>query len=914
MADINTTNHNERVSKIRVWALSGACAAALAASVSTVAAQDRIIVTGSRIATTNQNSPQPIQTISEEDFIDSGALTVSEALNQLPQLGDALEGGSSINSLNGGFGVGTQTVNLRNLGANRTLVLVNGRRHVGGDIGTSAVDLNSIPAGLIERIDVVTGANSAVYGADAVTGVVNIVLKSNYEGTDISVRGGLSGEGDGEEYAVSFTHGGTFKRGDYLIGGEYSKQGDILGADRSFAQFDGSAATGLSEAGNGSGVNPGGLFLSSLGGTGGFDSTGAFVQPFAERFQRVPFRSLQNETERYVISGRAGYDFTDTVSGFAEATYARTNVKVQFEPQLAVFSDGGFGSSGTAGFRFPTAPTVPVASVGADLRVITRRFAEFGPRMSKVNRDLYRIATGLDVDLGFAEGHISYQYGRVEATQTDYNTIDKLRLMTAIDPAACAAASGCGFVNLYGRGTIDPGSLGYVSDDLSSKSKSEQNVVSAYVTGDLFEFAGNQISYVVGGEWRDESATITPNAGLIAVIDPVTGSGNLVGLKGTRAFFGNTAGSYDVIEGFGELKIPLGDTIDVGFSARVSDYSTVGTEFTWGVNADWRIFDSLSARGSIGSATRAPNINELFAPERASTTAVADPCDTLDDMGGALAQAAGCGAFVSATFNPTDLDQQIRGVSGGNPNLGSETADTYTVGLIGTPTDRTAISIDYFLIDMSNVLAPAFSAQATLDRCITTGDAFFCNNITRDAMTGFVTSIRSEQVNLAQESIEGLELAVTHSFSLGGGDVTFNSVFTHLLDRERQVNDTSPIEDLVGRIDNIKNKANISVRYTENKWGMGATLRYLGSAVQSVSADPAIAVGNNIGAIAYLDLYANYQITEKFGLRAGVENVTDKSSPVVTQLFENNGSADTTSAGIYDVRGLFGFVGLDYSF
>ena len=896
--------------------LMGSCAlAVLATSATHALAQDsdEIIVTGSRIVKpSNANSPQPLVALDESAFEETGALTISEALNELPQLGDSLEGGSSINSLNAGFGVGTQTVNLRNLGANRTLVLVNGRRHVGGDVGTSAVDLNSIPSYMVDRIDVVTGASSAVYGADAVTGVVNVILKERFEGTELGIRGGISSEGDGEEFALNAVHGGVFEGGEYVVAAEYSQQGEILGEDRSFAQFDGSAATGLSAAGNGSGVNPGGLFANQTGGgTGGFDASGNFVQPFAERFQRVPFRSLQNETDRLVLSGRGSVDLSDGVSAFAEVSYANTKVDVQFEPQLAVFR--GFAGSGTAGFRFPN--SVGVVTPDGTLDPITRRFTEFGPRKSEIDRDLFRFTAGLDGDWSGGTWHASYQYGKVDATQTDFDTIDKRRLLTAIDPVACAATSGCQFVDIFGRGTISPASESFVSDDLESNSEGTQHVISAYMTGDAFELGSGNVSYVVGAEYRDESAKIRPNDELIAVVDPVTGSGNLVGLRGTRTFFGDTDGSYNVLEGFAELAVPLTESFNVNLSGRVSDYSTVGTEYTYGANADWAFSDSFSARASFGRATRAPNINELFAPERVSTTAIADPCDTADDAGNPLSQAAGCAATgFGAGYNPADIDQQISGVSGGNPDLGSETADSLTIGGVFSPSPSTVISVDYFDISLKDVLAPAFSAQATLERCIATGEDVFCDNITRNAGSGFVTSIRSEQVNLAEESVSGLEFAVLQSFDMGAGELRFDGTFTHLLSHERMVNDETPVEELAGRVDNIENKARVSARFIQDKWSIGTTARYLDSAVQDIDADPTVAVGNDIGSVFYLDLFGNYNITDQMAFSAGVENLFNEEAPIVTQLFENNGSADTVASGIYDIRGTFGYVGLKYTF
>ena len=875
---------------------------------------EEVLVTGSRISNTNQNASQPLVVIGNKEFGDSGALVVSEALNQLPQLGNSLESGSSINALNGGFGVGTQTANLRNLGANRTLVLVNGRRHVGGDVGTSAVDLATIPAGLVERIDVVTGAASSIYGADAVTGVINVVLKEDFEGTSLTVRGGGTSEGGGDEYALSATHGGVLGQVDYIVGVEYSHQGKILGRDRDFAQLDGSPATGLADASAGSGVNSGGLFVSSLGGTGGFDASGNFTQPFAERFQRMPFRSLQNETERLVVSGRVGYEASNTLTTFLEMTYANTAVVVDIEPQLAVFSNAGFASSGTAGFRFPTAPTVPVASVGADLRPVTRRFSEFGPRSSEIERDLFRIATGFDIDLGFADAHVSYQYGRVEASQTDFDTVSKLDFLTAIDPLACAAAAGCQFVDIYGRGTIDPASESSVSQDLVSNSEGEQHVLSAYISGDAFEVLGNTTGFALGFEYRDESAVITPNSALNAVIDPVTGSGSPIGLQGTRTFFGTTSGSYDVFETFGELGVPLSERFDIGMSVRFSDYSTVGKEFTWGTSAQWRITNTLTFRGSIGSATRAPNIQELFAADGARTSQIVDPCDTQTDSGDLLTQAADCSTFVDTTFNPTDFDSNIRAVNGGNPELDSESADTVTFGAVYTPTDNTVLSVDYFLVDMEDVLASAFNAQATVNNCISTGNNFFCDNVTRDTVTGYVTSVRSEQVNLAAESIAGLEFAFNTAFEVAQGEVSLSGTYTKLLERERQVNDTSTAEDLVNRIDNIEDKFNVSLEYAKDQMNIGLVARYIGGGVQSTSADPAIAIGNKVDSVTYIDLFGRYTFSDNLTLRVGIENAGNVEAPVVTSLFEGVGAGDAIAAGLYDVRGRYAYGAIEFSF
>jgi len=882
---------------------------------------EEIFVTGSRIPITeNDLSMQPVYVLNSDALKAAGGLTVADMLAELPMFGDANSSGSSINALNGGFSADTRTVNLRNLGAERSLVLVNGRRHVGGNVGTSSVDLNSIPAGLIERVEILTGGASAVYGADAVTGVVNVILKTDIEGSEFTVRGGATSEDDAEETAITFTHGSKFDGGSYRFSVEYTDQGSVIGKDRDFAQYDGSAATGLSAEGNGSGVTPQGSYISDVVGNGRFDTDGSYVPGLAlERFQRMPFRSLIPETERLLFSGGATLSVGENHQFFSEVTYNKSTTGIQFDPQLAIFSNNSFASSGTAGFRFPTAPSVLVDGtntandVGGELRVSNRRLLEYGPRKSEVEREMTRAVFGMKGAIGNHTYETFYQYGQVDATQTDFDTLDKLRFITAIDPVACAATDGCVFADIYGRGTLSRDSLAYTADDLESDSESTQHVFGGHITGTAFVLSNQPAAYVLGFEYRDESATIEPNAGLIAVADPVTNSGNLVGLKGTRTFFGRTDASYDVTEIFGELSLPFTERFEVALAARTSDYSSVGSEVTAGMRADYIASDVVRFRGSIGSATRAPNIIELAAPDVSVTSGIADPCDTQADDGSALTPAANCTNFVGADFNPSDLDQQIRSVTGGNEELGSETALTSTLGVVLT-FDSTVISLDYYDIAMEDVLADAFTAQATLNRCVDTLDPFFCDNVIRDTSSGVITSVRSFQTNLAEENVSGLELSFQHSWELGAKNLEWSGVYSHLLEHTRNVNDEAEEEDLTGRVDNIENRFNTTLQLIDNDWYAGFAVRWLDEAVQSVSADPTVAVGNTVDAVTYLDVFAGYNLTDNLTISGGVENIGDEDAPTVTQLYENSGSADAVAAGIYDVRGTFGYLKAVYKF
>jgi len=368
-----------------------------------------------------------------------------------------------------------------------------------------------------------------------------------------------------------------------------------------------------------------------------------------------------------------------------------------------------------------------------------------------------------------------------------------------------------------------------------------------------------------------------------------------------------------VTEIFGELSLPFTERFEVALAARTSDYSSVGSEVTAGMRADYIASDVVRFRGSIGSATRAPNIIELAAPDVSVTSGIADPCDTQADDGSALTPAANCTNFVGADFNPSDLDQQIRSVTGGNEELGSETALTSTLGVVLT-FDSTVISLDYYDIAMEDVLADAFTAQATLNRCVDTLDPFFCDNVIRDTSSGVITSVRSFQTNLAEENVSGLELSFQHSWELGAKNLEWSGVYSHLLEHTRNVNDEAEEEDLTGRVDNIENRFNTTLQLIDNDWYAGFAVRWLDEAVQSVSADPAVAVGNTVDAVTYLDVFAGYNLTDNLTISGGVENIGDEDAPTVTQLYENSGSADAVAAGIYDVRGTFGYLKAVYKF
>jgi len=918
---------------------------------------DEVVVTGSRIRSGNESSPVPMNVLNEDSFKQTGSLTVSEAVNQLPQLGESFGAqNQDINSLNGGFDAGTELINLRNMGSQRTLVLVNGRRHIGGDPGTSSVDMNTIPSEMIERIEVITGAASAVYGADAVTGVVNVILKKKYQGASVSARVGVTDEGDGQEYKLGALLGDTFSddRGSALFSVEYTKQEGIKGIDRSFTQYDGNRFT--SDPLNGSSAVPGGRIF----GTNGqftFDEGNNLVPFGTKRFQRLPTRDIQTPVERILISTSVNYEVLAgddfTANFFTEATYANTKASITFDPQLYLLNGGRFGGATERGFDGPKVPAnnpfllALAPTIGAinpaGVNVFTR-LTDYGPRVSEIDRDTFRIALGFDGDIGDDYSYeIYYQHGEVKATQEDFGTVDKDRFFAGLDvndngtpgdfsDDTCAdsfyAALGCTPVNIFGQGTISQDFIDYSLIDVLSKSRSKQDVVSGYVTGSAFELPAGEVSFVLGGEYRKESTKVTPDEALQD------------GSASTRQI-APLSGSFDVKEVFGELKIPvlsdsdIVDRFDITGAARYSDYSTVGGEFSWSLSTDIAFNDLFRLRGSYGTAVRAPNMEELFAPVTSGTTTVQDPCDTLNDDASARAQSttavANCSAELGALAAGLDqvaIERQTVGTrSSGNANLSAEEATTFTVGVVFQPTEFAeglTFSADYYSIKIDNVIT-GLGVQDVVNQCYERPDlpAVFCDQITRDGTTGQLLAVENEVLNAASEELTGLDIQLNYRLDVANdGQLMFNVNWTHLFKHEI----TPPIagadvDVLTGQIGDFKNRANFFVGYSTENWGVNWTSRFLGSA----KADTTIAEGaftddqgndlNDIGSIWYHDLQATYSFGEDGPeLAAGVKNLFDKNPPIITGPARTAVSAGTTAGGIYDTRGRFFYLSGKVSF
>ena len=836
-----------------------------------------VVVTGSRLGSTNLGSPQPVVGITADSIARTGAVTVADAVRDLPQLGNSFGASNQdISSANKGFNVGTELINLRDLGAQRTLVLVNGRRHIASDPGTSSVDLNTIPTAMIDRIEVVTGANSAVYGADAVSGVVNIILKDHYAGAAVTVRGGVTSQGDGAERAASIIHGGKIGSSiDYVVSAEYSKREAIFGYQRDWVRGDGSSTSYTMGAGS-SAIGGGRFFTTGPTGTWTYPTAGGAPSAYTAStplYQRVLDRNIQVPSERGLISGHLNYDVGGGTSLFLEGTYAHSSATLTLEPSFFQFSAAG----GPNAYDFGPIPTnAPgraafLAAAGATTintaQTNSRRLTEYGLRQSLISRNLYRVAVGAKGDLGGGFKYQAYyQYGRVDLSQNDANSIDRNKFYAGLNNCAGVyALAGCVPINIFGNGTITQDAINWtLIPDVISRIRSQQHVASAYVSGNLFSLGGSDpVGVVLGAEYREESTSSRVHPSL------------LDGSNGTRQLSA-ASGSTNVKEVFGELRVPLfGDLLQFGGAARVSDYDTVGTKFTWNLSGTLRPAPFVSFRASYGKATRAPGVQELYAPVGTSTATLIDPCandrspqDGIVDAG--VTTPASCttqlGAGYVVSQAPTGAAAGNR--TGGNAKLDAETGRTFSAGAVFRAPELLHFSgsIDYYDIKLTNEIGSLNAIDVVRQCYVDQPDlpAAFCNAITRQA-TGSrnITTISTQLFNIASERVRGLDVQGRVSWPLLSGRMTLDVNYSHLFEHSRQDFAGGNNLDFAGRFDAVRDQARVLFGLELSRLTLNYQARILGAALKGTSAANLAAVdsptlagdnSNHIPVYVYHDL------------------------------------------------------------
>jgi iron complex outermembrane recepter protein len=641
----------------------------------------RVEITGSRILSIGAQSPAPIQVLTSEDIAKSGVANVQELLLKLPSLGTP-----AISRTNSNFSTasaGVATVDLRDLGTDRTLVLVNGRRHVAGVPGSSAVDLNTIPTDFVERVEIFTGGASATYGSDAMAGVVNIILKKAFNGITLNAQYGQSEKNDDKKGVASITGGLTSADGRSHVMAHfgYTKQGAVFSNRRSGNEVDNISTAFLTGEASDlfnfttpffSSFSPFGRIFYDTNGpaTGGgasrtFDSNGNIIPVNTNGaggatptgFNRQEFRTIAIPTERYVFATKGELAFSDNHSVFFEGTYAQTQTRTRLEPFPLDSADGTGGlypatGVGPAEFRVNgqilANPLIPAGLLalmtdtdGDGLRdySFTRRLSEFGTRGNTADRDTFRAVTGFKGTLAKVWDYEWYLgYGATKESQVSSGQVNVLNFRNAMEAvpdvddvdgdgnvteAICidaqARAQGCVPANIFGAGNISAAAIKYITAPSLLATFTSQTMTGGVVRGEPLSLPAGPVAVAAGFEWREEFSR--------SEFDPLQQAGLNAGNAIPR-----TEGEFHVSEVFGEVRVPLVKNVpgvkSLAFNGAVrgARYSTVGSVSSWTAGLEYTPISDIRFRGTSSQSTRAPNINELFSPPSQTFPQIVDPC------------------------------------------------------------------------------------------------------------------------------------------------------------------------------------------------------------------------------------------------------------------------------------------------
>jgi len=921
---------------------------------------EAIVVTGSRIARSGFDQPTPVTMVGVEQIQRQAAVNVAQVLNDLPAFRPQATPTTNAIFTNN---IGASTADLRGLGANRTLVLINGRRVVPSTVqGSSfasagAVDLNMIPTSLVQRAEVVTGGASAAYGSDAVAGVVNILLDTRFSGIKGSAQYGVNDIGDGEQYSLSLAAGTGFAsgRGHIIAGIEYSDDKgsrDCYSRDWCALSYNTVAnpfVTGSTTERVGAGlpatlilpntrtatatvnglipILPGppnaALIASGLRGME-FRPDGSLVPHDYGTYYGVPiFQSgggdakqafyedfpISAPVERLTAFAHAEFEVGDGVTLFAEGSYGRvkgSTIGAQRRNlgDLTIQADNAF---------LPEAVADTMAEYGLTSIPFGRIWNDIGHQYATVTRETYRGVVGINAHMwGDWTIDAYYQYGRTDYSQRGYNTTITPRMNFAID-AVVDPDSG----NIVCRATLqgNPAAAGCVPLNPFGDGSALQNQAALdYVTGTVMQdtrLTQNVVAASMQGTlFEGWAGPIKAATGVEFRQDIARGSADPIS-EALQFYTGPgspISGKVDVFEAFGELNIPLFTGAELNGALRYTDYSTSGDVMTWKVGADWAALDWLRFRGTVSRDIRAPNLFELFGPSQTSFQSILDPTTGTQALSLVLL--------------------------GGNDQLVPEEADTWTVGVVFQPdlgsAGRFRLSVDYYDIKLDKAVS-TLGAQVIVNGC-NSGVAELCDLVTRDPISNAITQVVNRNINLGSLITRGwdIEALYTLPINLWGGEISLRGLATIVDDLitnsasgsvDRAGMNGSPVSLPSGVPRYILNgyltfssdpvTAQIQVRhissgnYNNELVGPGQD-GYDPAKTNSIS-------DNSIGAWTYVNLNASVAVwkqgDQKVEIFGAINNLFDKDPPV-----DAPSSFGPTNNVLYDVLGRAYRIGARFKF
>ena len=876
---------------------------------------DKVEIVGSRIKRTDIEGPEPVIVISADDIENAGFATVQEVLDTLPQN----SGGGFDSQFVFGFTPSASAVDIRGFGVGRVLILLDGRRipvfplAAGGT--QNFVDLNSIPAAAIERIEILTAGASAIYGSDAISGVINVVLRKDVEGTTVNLRTSDTSDGGGAAQRVQLLHGITTNKSTTTLVMEYFDQDEIMAGDREYAandvvpgayadptfglNGDGSigafsigspggtlfdAATGAVLAGPNCSPNPNNLTITpEVLATGG-----DFVHPDGFcRFNRSRFRQLFPENKRFSLTLNADRVLTPDLTAFARATYQQSEFNTQIEP---MFYQSDFVADPLGLGIYDTDPNDPrdgVPNNPNDISngtfiapVIFRRMLEFGPRRSETDNVTWSVLAGLQ---GVIANRFDFEFGAGHYVQD----VKRRSFGYGAPESGFDAAVREGRVNLF-----QPLPQAIVDEfryEPRTDGESTLTGLDFDITGDLFDTWAGTVGFAAVVEWaREEFQDLR---------DPQILAGNVISLGGSSG-----AGERDRWGAGVEFLVPLHDTINVSLAGRFDEYadaSLVGNAVSPRVAVEWRPLSTLLVRGHWGESFRAPDLQRLFG---AQTRAFQDLVDTqlCEQNGGTKGQvtdpspADGFNECTTAIISTPLL-------IGSNTALEEEEGTNYGFGVVWNILDDLAITVDYYNVELEGIVV-APTAQFILDN----SNLFPANSIQRDVSAVLPTNpggldlVVSAAQNLSIRESDGIDFLLEYNLETnrwGRFDVDFS--ISHVLDIKQRFSPVSPLQDIA---EVPENRANLRVDWLYGDFG----LTLFGSHIDSYEPFNTTAFFDHVTSYTRWNLQARYATPFNSIVRLGVNNMFNREPPDDFQ--DDNAGWPFYNQFIHDVFGRNWFV------
>ena len=925
---------------------------------------EEIVITGSRIRQNPLDMRTPLQSLSASDIEESGQIALADFLQQLPIAGSAINRANNSSGNLGfppdgaGIGAGSSEIDLRYLGSKRVLVLVDGHRWVRGSSASGvagAVDLNTIPVNAIKRIEILQDGASAIYGSDAIAGVVNIITNDDYEGLDLSAYYGAYDEGDGEsyEYSLSFGAGGDNSR--VFVAASYTEQGSVSAGDRDISTYPIAGVPIGASSGTPQGrfafyePRNGDAFTSITLNDGVLNDGGANIPTYdplnpnsgdfhdfalADRFNYQPFNHLITPNERVNLFMKGEYDFSEDVTLRLTAAFTNRRSENQAAPEPLFAGPGGGGGAWMEAINFHVDnPYNPFGiSIGPNEiqdGFVTRRPIEAGPRVFNQNVDTWYLAAALDGELEMGGNDwywdVFASWSQNQANQRKTGAFNATKLFTAVgDPVVCAATPNCVPFNWFGgqgpngEGSITQDMLDYVTFIQKDESEQQMFNFAANLSGDLFDMPAGPVGAAFGIEYREEEGFFIP--------DSIVSSGQTAGVPSSE-----TAGEFDVFDIYGEFIVPIVGGFDMSAAVRYSDYDITGSETVIKVGANWRPTDTLTLRANFAEGYRAPNIGELFNTGSRFDAAITDPCDA-DALLVDPSNAANCVAL-GVPPGYQQLNPQISVTTGGNEDLDPEESESWTVGLTWDASSlaesmglaNMTFELNYYDITIDDAIQ-APDAGDVLDQCVQTLNPIFCDNVTRVGAT--VTRIDGVLLNIGGIETSGIDWSVsfaTEEKNWGSLGVIWSN--TNLLDYTEIVNGPDgPVR--IGREGTelgspergfVEWRSSLIFDWSRNDWNASLATRYIDSITEQCTglvSDFGFSdlcttpTTNKIDAKFYTDVQATWVPSDWGGnwtLQAGIQNLFDEDTPICFSCDLN--SFDGT---LHPISGLFWYARIGF--